>query len=71
MADFDRWHGAEEVEHRHVSYDVAKYFGMDYFAQALSGMLVTVVVFLGVARHEVPCPTRTRRYRASATSGCC
>jgi predicted metal-dependent hydrolase len=50
MADFYRWHGAEEVEHRHVSYNVAKYFGMDYFAQALSAMLVTVVVFSQVLR---------------------
>ena len=42
LADLYRWHGAEEVEHRHVSYNVAKYFGMDYFAQAASGALVTV-----------------------------
>ncbi len=43
LSDFYRWHGAEEVEHRHVSYNVAKYFGMDYVAQALAGVLVTVV----------------------------
>ena len=30
LSDLYRWHGAEEVEHRHVSYNVAKYFGMDY-----------------------------------------
>lgn len=60
LADFYRWHGAEEVEHRHVSYNVAKYFGMDYLAQALSAALVTVVVFSMVLRgtkflvHEDP-----------------
>lgn len=45
LADLYRWHGAEEVEHRHVSYNVAKYFGMDYFAQAAAGVLVSVVFF--------------------------
>lgn len=41
LADLYRWHGAEEVEHRHVSYNVAKYFNMDYVAQALSGVIVS------------------------------
>lgn len=50
LADFYRWHGAEEVEHRHVSFNVAKYFGMDYVAQALAGVLVTVMVFALVFR---------------------
>ncbi|MGE0219020.1 metal-dependent hydrolase [Mycolicibacterium sp.] len=50
LADFYRWHGAEEVEHRHVSYNVAKYFGMDYLAQAVAGALVTVAVFAMVFR---------------------
>ncbi len=60
LSDFYRWHGAEEVEHRHVSYNVAKYFGMDYFAQAVSGVLVTFVVVVMVLRgtkflvHEDP-----------------
>lgn len=45
MADLLRWHGAEEVEHRHVSYNVAKYFGMDYFAQAAAGIMVSAVFF--------------------------
>lgn len=44
LADLYRWHGAEEVEHRHVSYNVAKYFGMDYFAQAAAGLMVSVVL---------------------------
>ena len=50
MADLMRWHGAEEVEHRHVSYNVAKYFGMDYFAQAAAGLMVSVVFFALVLR---------------------
>ena len=45
LADLYRWHAAEEVEHRHVSYNVAKYFGMDYLAQAVSGVLVGIVFF--------------------------
>jgi uncharacterized protein len=60
LADLYRWHGAEEVEHRHVSYNVAKYFGMDYVAQAVSGVLVSFVFFAMVLRgakfltHEDP-----------------
>ena len=50
LADLYRWHGAEEVEHRHVSYNVAKYFGMDYVAQALAGVMVSVVFFAMVLR---------------------
>ncbi len=45
LTDLYRWHGAEEVEHRHVSFNVAKYFGMDYVAQAAAGVMVTVVFF--------------------------
>ncbi len=60
LCDLYRWHGAEEVEHRHVSYNVAKYFGMDYFAQVVSAVLVTFVFFAMVLRgmkflvHEDP-----------------
>jgi uncharacterized protein len=60
LADLYRWHGAEEVEHRHVSYNVAKYFGMDYVAQAASAVLVSIVFFTMVLRgakfliHEDP-----------------
>ncbi len=50
MADLMRWHGAEEVEHRHVSYNVAKYFGMDFLAQAAGGLMVSVVFFALVLR---------------------
>lgn len=60
LCDLYRWHGAEEVEHRHVSYNVARYFGMDYVAQAVSGVLVSVVFFALLLRgtkfliHEDP-----------------
>lgn len=60
LCDLYRWHGAEEVEHRHVSYNVAKYFGMDFVAQALAGVMVSVVFFAMVLRgtkflvHEDP-----------------
>ncbi|MGW0157770.1 metal-dependent hydrolase [Mycobacterium sp. NPDC003323] len=50
MSDLYRWHGAEEVEHRHVSYNVAKYFGMDYVAQAAAGALTSIVFFTIVLR---------------------
>ncbi|CAN5442920.1 metal-dependent hydrolase [soil metagenome] len=60
LCDLYRWHGAEEVEHRHVSYNVAKYFGMDFLAQAAAGVMVSVVFFAMVLRgtkflvHEDP-----------------
>ncbi|WP_078324733.1 metal-dependent hydrolase [Mycobacteroides salmoniphilum] len=60
LCDLYRWHGAEEVEHRHVSYNVAKYFGMDYLAQVVSGVLVSLVFFVMLLRgtrflvHEDP-----------------
>lgn len=60
LSDLYRWHGAEEVEHRHVSYNVAKYFGMDYIAQATAGFMASAVFFTMVLRgmkflvHEDP-----------------
>ena len=60
LCDLYRWHGAEEVEHRHVSYNVAKYFGMDYLAQVAAGLMVTAVFFTMLLRgmkflvHEDP-----------------
>ena len=81
MCDLYRWHGAEEVEHRHVSYNVAKYFGMDHLAQALAGVMVSVVFFAMVLRgtkflvHEDPSlpnlgyPRLAWRLRASGRSG--
>jgi uncharacterized protein len=50
LCDLYRWHGAEEVEHRHVSYNVAKYFGMDHLAQAVAGVIVSFAFFAMVLR---------------------
>ncbi|MDT5257885.1 MAG: uncharacterized protein QOD10_2965 [Mycobacterium sp.] len=50
LCDLYRWHAAEEVEHRHVSYNVAKYFGMDYVAQAAAGAVVTLAFFVIIFR---------------------
>jgi predicted metal-dependent hydrolase len=50
MCDLYRWHAAEEVEHRHVAYNVAKYFGMDFVAQAAAGALVPLVVYAMMLR---------------------
>ncbi|WP_299557383.1 metal-dependent hydrolase [uncultured Mycolicibacterium sp.] len=33
LADLFRWHGSEEVEHRHVAHDVAVYFHDSYLAR--------------------------------------
>ncbi|MFC8530754.1 metal-dependent hydrolase [Nocardia sp. NPDC057227] len=45
MADLYRWHGAEEVEHRHVAHDVAVYFGAGYLRRS-AVMSLTFPVFL-------------------------
>lgn len=50
LCDLYRWHAAEEVEHRHVSFNVAKYFKMDYVAQVASGALVSLAFFAMVFR---------------------
>ncbi|MFI5720181.1 metal-dependent hydrolase [Nocardia sp. NPDC051750] len=40
MLDLYRWHGAEEVEHRHVAHDVAEYFGVGYLRRGALMVLV-------------------------------
>lgn len=47
MADLFRWHGAEEVEHRHVAHDVATYFGIGYVRRCAL-MLLVFPIFLSL-----------------------
>ncbi|KZM72358.1 metal-dependent hydrolase [Nocardia terpenica] len=47
MADLFRWHGAEEVEHRHVAHDVAAYFGIGYVRRCAL-MLLVFPIFLSL-----------------------
>ncbi|MGL6236065.1 MAG: metal-dependent hydrolase [Segniliparus sp.] len=42
MADLFRWHGAEEVEHRHVAHNLATYLGMGYFQRAYMSVIASV-----------------------------
>ncbi|HUO39257.1 MAG TPA: metal-dependent hydrolase [Mycobacterium sp.] len=47
LADLFRWHGAEEVEHRHVAHDVATYFSDSYWHRI--GAMALAVSFLAVS----------------------
>ncbi|WP_227985268.1 metal-dependent hydrolase [Nocardia spumae] len=47
MLDLYRWHGAEEVEHRSVAHDVARYFGVGYLRRGAS-MIITWPFFLAL-----------------------
>jgi predicted metal-dependent hydrolase len=46
MLDLLRWHGAEEVEHRALVYDVYQHVSGNYFIRAFS-MLMTTPLFVG------------------------
>ncbi|MFI9505306.1 metal-dependent hydrolase [Nocardia sp. NPDC052566] len=50
VADLFRWHGAEEVEHRHVAHDVAVYFGAGYVRRAAVMTLVFPIFITLVLR---------------------
>ncbi|WP_245401172.1 metal-dependent hydrolase [Nocardia albiluteola] len=45
VLDLFRWHGAEEVEHRHVAHDVARYFDIGYLRRCAL-MLMVFPIFL-------------------------
>ncbi|MEV6432234.1 metal-dependent hydrolase [Nocardia sp. NPDC051463] len=50
VADLFRWHGAEEVEHRHVAHDVAVYFDAGYLRRAAVMMMVFPIFITLVVR---------------------
>ncbi|WP_328410942.1 metal-dependent hydrolase [Nocardia sp. NBC_00403] len=50
VADLFRWHGAEEVEHRHVAHDVAVYFHAGYLRRAAVMMMVFPIFITLVVR---------------------
>jgi uncharacterized protein len=45
FVDLFRWHGAEEVEHRHVAHDVATYFSDSYWDRLGAMMLAVTFLF--------------------------
>ena len=47
MLDLLRWHGAEEVEHRSVAFDVYRHVGGGYVGQVIA-MIVTAPVLVGL-----------------------
>ncbi|MGL6236729.1 MAG: metal-dependent hydrolase [Segniliparus sp.] len=63
LSDLFRWHGAEEIEHRHVAYNVAQYFGAPYPMRLLLGLCASAgliaLVFRGMkylVRHDPSMP---------------
>lgn len=75
MLDLLRWHGAEEVEHRHVAFDLFKHLGGTYVGGVLA-MIVTAPVlaylwFQGVRFFMQADPTATREpsWRAFRRAG--
>ncbi|SPX88024.1 metal-dependent hydrolase [Mycobacteroides abscessus] len=48
--DMLRWHAAEEVEHRRVVFDVARYLGVGYLTRVAIGVATAVGIFYLLAR---------------------
>jgi len=78
MLDLLRWHGAEEVEHRHVAFDLYRHVGGSYLGQVLA-MIATVpvlaalwfrgVVFFMKADSSVARKASWRAFRRAARRG--
>jgi hypothetical protein len=49
MLDLLRWHGAEEVEHRSVAFDVYQHLSGNYARRVVSMVAIAVVLTLGFA----------------------
>ena len=47
MLDLMRWHGAEEVEHRSVAFDVYQYFSGNYLRRLISMMFAAIALIIG------------------------
>jgi uncharacterized protein len=50
LADLVRWHGSEEVEHRHVAHDVASYFSNSYLDRLAAILLAVNLIFVSFQR---------------------
>jgi len=61
MVDLFRWHGSEEVEHRHVAHDVATYFH-DSYLDRIRAMGLAVALLFGFIQ-------RGARYLTAADPG--
>jgi uncharacterized protein len=50
LVDLFRWHGSEEVEHRHVAHDVASYFSNSYLDRIAAMLLAVSFMFVAFQR---------------------
>lgn len=50
IVDVFRWHGAEEVEHRHVAHDVATYFNNSYWSRICAMLVAVTIIVFGFQR---------------------
>lgn len=65
MSDLWRWHGAEEVEHRHVAFNAAAYFRASYLKRVGLGLLASAILYAlflrglkFIVRHDPSLPNR-------------